>query len=116
MKKPAKKITQRADTSSKPKVLPLGDRILVRPISEAEKKGKNNFGIILPESVEKEKSAEAIVLAVGAGRYVDGKLVPVSVRVGDIVLYSKYQYDEVTVDGEELYILKEETILAVITR
>jgi len=53
-------------------------------------------------------------LAVGEGKWVDGKLVPVRIKVGDVVIFSKYGYDEVEQSGEELYLLKEDNILAVI--
>ena len=96
--------------------MPLGDRVLVKPFTQGDLKkgGKNSFGIILPDSVSKEKSAQGKVLAVGEGKYFDGKLVPVKVKVGENVLFSKYSYDEVEHEGEELYLLREENILAVI--
>lgn len=100
------------------KIIPLGDRVLVRPFTEEDlrkhegKKPKLDF--ILPDSVAKEKSAQGKVLAVGVGKYVDGKLQPVRVKVGDTVVFSKYSYDEVEHEGEELYLLKEENILAII--
>lgn len=62
----------------------------------------------------KEKSAQGKVLAVGQGKHVDGKLVPVEVKIGDTVIFSKYSYDEVEQNGEELYLLREENILAVV--
>lgn len=103
---------------TKMKINPYGDRVLVRPFTEEalrKAQGKTpSYGIILPDSVTKEKSAQGKVLAVGEGRWVDGKLVPVRVRVGDTVIFSKYGYDEVEDEGEELYLLKEDNILAVI--
>ena len=101
-----------------PQIKPFGDRILVRPFTEealwqAQSK-KPSFGIILPESVIKEKSAQGKVLAVGEGKWVDGKLEPMRVKVGDVVVFSKYGYDEVEQNGEELYLLKEDNILAII--
>lgn len=103
---------------TKVKINPCGDRVLVRPFTEEALRaaqGKTpSYGIILPDSVTKEKSAHGKVLAVGEGKWVEGKLVPVRVRVGDTVIFSKYGYDEVEDDGEELYLLKEENILAVI--
>ena len=100
---------------AKVRIKPFGDRILVRPFTENEVKGKkSSFGIILPESVTKEKSAQGKVLAVGEGKWVDGKLVPVQIKVGDTVIFSKYGYDEVEQEGVELYLLKEDNILAVI--
>lgn len=100
------------------KVVPLSDRVLVRPFTEEslrQAQGKRpSFGIILPDSVSKEKSAQGKVLAIGEGKWVEGKLQPVRLSVGDTVLFSKYSYDEIEQDGEELYLLKEENILAVI--
>jgi len=98
------------------KITPLGDRVLVRPftVEEATGKGNHHFGIIIPESVSKEKSAQGIVLAVGNGRHVDGKLVPIQVKVGDVVIFSKYSYDEVEENDEELFLLREDNLLAVI--
>jgi chaperonin GroES len=99
----------------KTKVVPLGDRVLIRPFTEEEVKGKKqSFGIILPESMTTEKSAQGKVVAVGEGKFVDGKLQPLRVKVGDIVIFSKYGYDEVEHGGEEYYLLKEENLLAVI--
>lgn len=115
-KKP--KQIRRAGVQTKPQIRPFGDRILVRPFTEEalrQAQGKSSsFGIILPESVTKEKSAQGKVLAVGEGKWVDGKLVPIRIKTGDIVVFSKYGYDEVEENGEELYLLKEESVLAVI--
>ena len=101
---------------AKAQIKPFGDRVLVRPFTEDEVKGekKNHYGIIIPDTVTKEKSAQGKVLAVGEGKWVDGKLVPMRLKVGDTVVFSKYGYDEVERDGEELYLLKEESILAII--
>ena len=103
---------------AKTRLIPLTDRVLVRPFTEADlRKGvikKPSLQLILPDSMTKEKSAQGKVLAVGEGRWVEGKLVPVRVKVGDVVIFSKYGYDEVEHQGEELYLLKEENILAVI--
>jgi len=100
----------------KGQIKPFGDRILIRPFTEDEVKGgkRNHYGIIIPDTVTKEKSAQGKVLAVGEGKWVEGKLVPVRIKIGDVVIFSKYGYDEVEQDGEELYLLKEESILAVI--
>jgi len=94
------------------KIIPLADRVLVRPFTEEDLKSVS--GIIIPDTVSKEKSAQGKVLEVGSGRYSDGKLVPVTVKKGDVVIFSKYGYDEVEIAGEELYLIKEENILAVI--
>lgn len=94
--------------ASKSKIIPIGERVLVRPFTEADlrkSEGKKSMNFILPESMTKEKSAQGKVLAVGSVK---------SIKVGDTVLFSKYSYDEVEMNGEELYLLKEENILAVI--
>lgn len=100
------------------KILPLGDRVLVKPYTEDELKGdKKHFGIIIPDSVSKEKSAQGKVIAVGPGKHTDeGKLIPMKVKEGSTVLFSKYSYDEVELDGTEYYLIKEDNILAVIKR
>ena len=94
-------------------LVPLGDRIVVLP---AEKDGEKKLasGIIIPETVDKEKPAKGEVVAVGVGKYEDGKRVPMQVKVGDTVLFSKYGYDEVKIDGQEYYILSESNILGIV--
>lgn len=106
--------------SKEAKIEPFGDRVLVRPFTEEDLRQKDGLGkkslsgIILPESVTKEKSAQGKVLAVGEGKLVDGKIVPLRVKVGNIIIFSKYGYDEIEHEGEELYLLKEENILGII--
>lgn len=95
-------------------IVPLGDRVLVRPLSPDEVSGKTVGGIIIPDTLEKEKPEQGKVLAVGEGKMHDGKKVPVSVKAGDTVIFSKYAYDEIKVEGEEYYMLKEDNILAII--
>lgn len=94
-------------------IRPLGDRILLKPIS-AEELNTTASGIIIPDTVSKEKPEQGTVIAVGDGRWDDGVKIPVSVKVGDKVVFSRYGYEEVKYDGVEYYILKEENILAVI--
>src|SRR3954469_7936119 len=91
----------------KTKVVPLGDRVLIKPFTEEDlrKAGGNKINFILPESMTKEKSAQGKVVSVGPGKYVDGKLAPIGVKSGDIVLFSKYSYDEVEHGGEEYYLV-----------
>ncbi|MES2213613.1 MAG: co-chaperone GroES [Patescibacteria group bacterium] len=109
--KEVKKVTS-AKTGQK--IQPLGSRVLIRPYTKEELVGKNSFGIILPESGSKEKSEQGEVLAIGPGEYQDGKLISVQVKVGDRVVFSKYGYEDVTVDGEELFLIKDENILAIL--
>lgn len=92
-------------------IQPLADRIVVLPM-KAETMSAS--GIIIPDSANKEKPAKGKVVAVGPGRYDDGDLLPMSVKVGQTVLFSKYGYDEVKVEGVEYYILPESQVLAVI--
>lgn len=117
-KNKAKKVSKAV---AKPRIMsgivPLGDRVLVRPFTQEDLRkvsGEKSYGIILPDSMKEEKSAQGKVLAVGDGRWDDGALLPIRVKVGDTVLFSKYSYDEVEQNGEELYLLKEENILAII--
>lgn len=91
-------------------IKPLGDRILVRPL-ESEEKTKG--GIVIPDTA-KEKPQEGEVLSVGDGKWIEGKKVPLDVKKGDKILFSRYGGDEIKIEGEELKILKEEDILAII--
>ena len=90
-------------------IQPLADRLVVKPIEREEiTKG----GIVLPDTV-REKPQEGEVLAVGPGRLSeDGKRIPMDVKVGDTVLYTKYGGTEIKIEGEELIILRESDILA----
>lgn len=115
MKKKAqtKKVAKKASKESNFKITPLGDRILLKPFSPDEM-NTTASGIIIPDTVSKEKPEQGKVIAVGEGRWEDGKRVPMSIKVGDKVVFSRYGYEEIKLDGEEYYILKEENILAVI--
>ena len=104
----------KAETLSSSKLQPLGDRVIVKPVSKEEK--TTSFGIIIPESADKERPAKGTVIAVGPGKTEDGKLLPMNVKVGQEVLFSKYGYDEVKMEGEEYFILSESSILAIITK
>ncbi len=95
-------------------VMPLGDRVLVRPFSSDELHTKTSSGIIIPETINKEKPEQGEVIAVGEGKFIEGKLIPLKVKVGDRVLFSKYGYDEVKFDDVEYYILRDDSLLAVI--
>jgi len=94
------------------KIQPLGDRVVIKPL-EAESKTKG--GILLPDTA-KERPQEGEVVAVGKGRVRDnGTLVAPEVKVGDKVLYAKYSGNEIqTREGEELLIMREEDLLAII--
>ncbi len=114
-KKPAKKSgISKEILSLMPKVLPLGSRVLIRPFTREELQKKNSFGIILPGADTKEKSEQGIVLALGPGEYRDGKLVAPHVKVGDKVVFSKYGFEDIHVNDEELFLIEEKNILAVL--
>jgi chaperonin GroES len=93
-------------------IQPLGDRVVVKPL-EAENKTKG--GILLPDTA-KEKPQEGKIVAVGKGKVLDsGTVQALEVKVGDRILYGKYSGNEITTkDGEELLIMREEDILAII--
>lgn len=91
-------------------IKPLGDRIVIRVI-ESEETTKS--GIVLPGTA-KEKPMQGEVLAVGSGEMVDGKKVPLELKVGDRVLYSKYAGTEVKIDGKEYLIVRQSDVLAVL--
>lgn len=93
------------------KVRPLQDRILVRPLEEEETK---QGGIIIPDTA-KEKPQEGEIVAVGSGRILkDGGKQALEVKKGDRVLFAKYAGTEVKMDGEELLIMREDDVLAVV--
>lgn len=91
------------------KLQPLADRLVVKPIEREE---VTKSGIVLPDTA-KEKPQEGKVIAVGPGRLTeDGKRIEMDVKVGDVVIYTKYGGTEIKFDGEELIILRESDILA----
>jgi chaperonin GroES len=92
------------------KIRPLHDRVLIKRLQEEE---KTKGGIIIPDSA-KEKPQEGKVVAVGRGRLEDGKVIPLDVKAGDRILFSKYSGNEVKIEGEEHLILKEDEILGVL--
>lgn len=92
-------------------VTPLYDRLLVKRFTEEE---KTKGGIIVPDTA-KEKPAQGQVIAAGAGRVSeDGKLTNLTVKKGDKILFGKYSGSEVTINGEELLIIKEDEVLGII--
>ncbi len=95
------------------KLKPLADRVVVKP-SKAEEMTKG--GIIVPDTA-KEKPVWGDVIAVGPGRTSDdGKVIPMEIKVGDKVLYGKYSGTEVTMDGDELLIMRESDIFAIMPK
>lgn len=91
---------------------PLGDRVLIK-VEDTEEALPS--GLVIPDTA-KEKSQEGSVLAVGPGAYHDGQRIPLDVKEGDRVVFSKYGGTEVKVGGEDMMILNERDILAVVTK
>ncbi len=101
--------------ASESPIKPLGDRVIVRPLTEAEAGTTSPSGIIIPDSAKKEKPEQGIVLEVGPGKWdEDGeKRIPLEVKVGDRVIFSKYGYDEVKLDKQDYFIVGESSILGI---
>ena len=93
------------------KLHPLGDRVVVKPKEDLEARTKS--GLVIPDTA-KEKPQLGEVLAVGPGEYQDGKRIPLDVKVGDKVVYSKYGGTEVKLEDEEYLILSSRDLLAVV--
>lgn len=94
------------------KIRPLSDRLVVKRQQEEE---KTKGGIIIPDTA-KEKPLEGLVVAVGSGKALkNGKVAPLDVKEGDKVLFGKYSGTEVKVDGEDLVLLREDDVLAVLS-
>jgi chaperonin GroES len=100
-------------TTTKVNIRPLADRVLVRPESADEEKTAS--GIYIPDTARKEKPERGEVVAVGEGKRTDkGDVVPLRVKVGDTVVFSKYGFDEIKIDDVEYYIVTESNILAIV--
>jgi len=92
---------------------PLYDRIAVKPIEQDE---KTSGGIIIPDTA-KEKPMKGKVVAVGSGhRQEDGKVLPLEVKVGDVVIYGKWAGTELKIDGHDLMVMKESDIMGIIVQ
>ena len=102
--------TKSASSSTGTKVTPLADRVVIRALEETE---QMRGGLYIPDTA-KEKPQQGEIIAVGPGKYEDGKLVPMGVKVGDKALYGKYSGTEVTLDNEQYLILRESDVLAII--
>ena len=94
------------------KIKPLSDHVLIEPVKE---EGKTKTGILLPETAEKDKPEQGKVIAVGPGKKdKTGKFIPLEVKAGDRVLFTKYGPSEIKVEDKEYLIAKEEDILAIL--
>jgi len=94
------------------KLKPLADHVVIEPMAQEE---ITKFGIVLPETISKEKSQEGIVVAIGPGKLNDkGERVPMSIKTKDKVLFTKYGPQEIKIGGKDYLIVKEDDIIAII--
>lgn len=93
------------------KIRPLADRIVVEP-KEAETKSAG--GIIIPDTADKDKPMQGTVLAIGNGKYIDGSLQPLQVKVGDKILFGKYAGTTVKLNDKDILVMKEEDVMGVL--
>jgi len=101
-----------AATASSLKLKPIGDRVIVQRLGSVE---KTKSGLYLPDSAQ-EKPQEGKVVAVGSGKMLkDGKVIPLSVKTGDKIIFGKYSGSEIKVDDKEYVFLNEDDILAIVT-
>jgi len=95
------------------RIFPLFDKVLIKELDKNEKNRVTDYGIIIPDSVSEDRGAKrGKVIAVGEGKYEDGKLIPMNVKKGDEVLFS--WGDEIKINGEEYQIVSESSILAIL--
>ena len=98
------------------KLKPLTARVLIEPMSPSERANKTKSGIVIPDTADKERPEQGTVIAVGPGRWnEDGdRFIPMSVKKGQKVLFTKYGPNEIKIDGKEYLIAREEDILGII--
>jgi chaperonin GroES len=97
--------------ATKSDIKPLADRVVVKAAEDTE---QMRGGLYIPDTA-KEKPQQGEIIAAGPGKYEDGKLVPMSVKVGDKVLYGKYSGTEITLGSEQYLILRESDVLAIVS-
>jgi chaperonin GroES len=94
-----------------PKFRPLSDRILVEP---KETELKTAGGIVIPDTADKDKPMQGTVLAVGNGKFIDGKVQPLQVKIGDKILFGKYSGTSVKFESTEFLVMREEDVMGVV--
>ena len=100
---------------SKIYIIRLADRVLIEPLEGKYKEGKTASGIVIPDTAEKERPEQGKVIATGPGkRGDDGKVIPMGIKKGQTVFFTKYGPSEIKVDGKEYLIAREEDILAIV--
>ena len=93
-----------------PKIRPLGDRIVVETILETKTTG----GIVIPDTADKDKPMRGTVVAIGSGRLVDGKVLPLQVKVGDEILFGKYAGTGIKLESQDYLVMREEDVMGVL--
>src|SRR5437773_2531745 len=93
------------------KIRPLSDRVVVEP---REIETRSAGGIVIPDTADKDKPIQGTIVAIGNGRYIDGKILPLQVKVGDKVLFGKYAGTNVKLDTTEYLVMREEDIMGVL--
>ena len=93
------------------KIRPLSDRVVVEP---REVETKTAGGIVIPDTADKDKPIRGTVVAIGMGKYFEGKVQPLQVKVGDNVLFGKYSGTEVKINSDELIVLREDDIMGIV--
>jgi chaperonin GroES len=93
------------------KIRPLSDRVVVEP---RELETKTAGGIFIPDTADKDKPIQGTIIAIGTGKYIDGKLLPLQVKIGDCVLFGKYAGTNVKLDDTEYLVMREEDIMGVL--
>ena len=93
------------------KIRPLSDRVVVEP---REVETKTAGGIVIPDTADKDKPIQGTIIAVGTGRYVDGTVQPLQVKVGDKILFGKYAGTNVKLEDQEYLVMREEDVMGVI--
>lgn len=103
--------------SKKSTIKPYSDKVVVRRLTDEEAGTTSASGIIIPETVSKEKPEQGVVVAVGEGKWNEAgdKRIPIEVEVGDRIIFTKYGYDEVKMGEEEYFIVSSSSILGVVT-
>jgi chaperonin GroES len=92
-------------------IKPLSNYVLLEPLSAKE---KTDSGFFVPQTADKDRPEQGKVIAVGPGKKVKGEILPLSVKKGDIVIFSKYSPTEIKIEGKEYLLVREDDILAVV--
>lgn len=93
------------------KIRPLSDRVVIEP---REMETKTAGGIYIPDTADKDKPIQGTVIAIGNGKYIEGKLTPLQVKIGDVVLFGKYAGTNVKLDDSDFLVMREEDIMGVV--